>query len=1489
MKKKILLFWAIVFSSLYYPISMYGQVRSLSEGSENDLSDSIVYFAPLTTGRQTQADLLEVKRINDSIKAAESKADVSQSTGQKAISSLVATLAAVQLRGVVGEIPMTKGTTPSGGMSLNIPIDCYAGRGNAKPSISLCYNSQESNDILGNGWLLGGISKICSVSKSLYYDNVAQAPYGSVSQSDDALELDGIRLVHQGNGYVTVQGNIKVMGILDASSNFSGFTAYYPDGSQCTYVLTGVKEYSISMYKDRNGNMIHFSYTTVSGSSGLPSVITYHNGKARIEFSYINRPDSISAYKYGQVSNERRLLKTICCYLSGEALRTYTLNYGVQQNVSVLLSISCANAGNGLARPVTFQYGTENNSTAYSSTYVQAIEWYNFSDPSLVVTKKGKVGWGSDVQDDGLVHYPYQYPFYCARSQHGLGSNKYYYNNNYTGDEKIYIYSGLDQTGSSGSIQFTDPMPSITTEEGFVDLLFADVDKLPGEELVKVNSVVENDHDVLYFTVYANSGTTGLTRLYKRRFDMGVADIYYKNYRRSVWPREFSAIDMDGDGQMEIFAVSTNQPLYYSEKKSRCWVFNLEDSSIKVDQQAFEYDMSLAGHIVPAEPDQLYTMDFNRDGKTEVLMVDDKGMNFYEFKGNVLQLKQTTPLMTRSDFQSDPPVWGDWNGDGYIDFIKWKGDKKGFYAGKGDGTFTKISVDIPLLGNETWSIQSQDINGDNHSDLIYSKYDSGTDKTVAMVYLWNQNNGFTKCGDDLSWDKNGILIPTNIKSNNYYNRISYLKDGKIWVSTLHRNDMLERSMSRSETSLGVADTYTYAQLTGSDGVYSSQYVDKEKFPFTAYRGNLFVLQDQQTLLKGQKIDENKYSYDNAVVHQQGLGFCGFQGIRANDPVTGEWSVQNFDPFNFETPTSIENIKSRTDINYSIRVDDNKRRHVLLIKQVDADKTKDTKVQTLFGYDDRDYLVSKKMDYGNNITDSVNTTNNYIDNEDQYILGVPVSVADRSSRGQLSWEKRRAYVYDAKFNPTKEQSFVNGQSEEEKTYTYDDAGNTLTKSIREYDSTGFLTYKYEYDDLGRVTKEYDALGLPTSYTYDTEGEVATSTDHKGRVTKYSYDGWRRVSKKNNPDNTFVSYATRWATHPTAELVAYVMMQEGSSDVKTENTYYDGLKRDIVSSVTRFNDKESNVLKEYDTNGRLSRISQPYFVTPSLWTSYQYDTYDRTVGVTQPTGEQESYSYSKTSVTETKKGVTSTKTYDSATGKLLTASDQGGTISYVLRADGQASSAVASGGVTTNFEYDNYGRQTAIHDPSAGNITYNDTYIGDNKVRTVVDARGQKTVSTYDKYGRINKIEQPEFTTNYIYASDGLLTGKTASNGTSVQYSYDNQDRISTFTESVKGKKLVKSYTYLDGQIDSESITTPYSSENIELDYTYGNGFLTQVSLEGKDDPISMLSSENELGQPTVVQTGGIERTYSYTACGMPLSWKAGRCRILLTSLMSRQAT
>ena len=79
----------------------------------------------------------------------------------------------------------------------------------------------------------------------------------------------------------------------------------------------------------------------------------------------------------------------------------------------------------------------------------------------------------------------------------------------------------------------------------------------------------------------------------------------------------------------------------------------------------------------------------------------------------------------------------------------------------------------------------------------------------------------------------------------------------------------------------------------------------------------------------------------------------------------------------------------------------------------------------------------------------------------------------------------------------------------KTYTYDDAGNTLTAS----DNSGTYTFTYDGD---RVLTQTDPNGITLTFTYDEDGNTTSISDSQGGVATMTYNASGQVTSKTYQD-------------------------------------------------------------------------------------------------------------------------------------------------------------------------------------------------------------------------------------------------------------------------------------------------------------------------------------------------------------------------------------
>jgi len=418
----------------------------------------------------------------------------------------------------------------------------------------------------------------------------------------------------------------------------------------------------------------------------------------------------------------------------------------------------------------------------------------------------------------------------------------------------------------------------------------------------------------------------------------------------------------------------------------------------------------------------------------------------------------------------------------------------------------------------------------------------------------------------------------------------------------------------------------------------------------------------------------------------------------------------------------------------------------------------------------------------------------------------------------------------------------------------------------YGSDKGLKTEYAYDTNGRLKKVTNPLGLANEFSYNTEGRMSSEKDHRGKSTAHTYDPFGRETSVTFPDNTTATVSYGWSEEGTNALYAITRSVTGKPTTKS---VYDALNREVRTAETRFNGSFLKTDKIYDSYGRVQKVSRPFAgSSATAWNIYSYDTYDRLTAISEPSGRKTTHGYSGNSITTVEDGISVKRTYD-ALGNLISVVDPAGTITYNLRPDGQPSSIVAPGNVTTSFGYDGFGRRTSLGDPSSGTTTY--AYDASGNLLKETNANNKVINYTYDTYNRLKTATLPEFTTTYTYNGYDELTKVSSSVGTSIDYVYDALGRLSSQTETaVDNKYLRKDYTYNGGNVSSIKYTSQSGVLTTE-NYNYANGHLVETKLNNQTS-IFKLTKENDMGLPTEVRSGALSRTYGYDSYGFPTSRK-----------------
>ena len=776
-------------------------------------------------------------------------------------------------------------------------------------------------------------------------------------------------------------------------------------------------------------------------------------------------------------------------------------------------------------------------------------------------------------------------------------------------------------------------------------------------------------------------------------------------------------------------------------------------------------------------------------------------------------------------------------------------------------------IEMPIVNSErSDQYLLADVNNDGFADLFCVK------DTIGGLLFMNHDGVLDSIETSLfSTSPEMDFLPLNTSNPYTMSHLITIAKGMVTCYKFTENHVQSNLLTNFTDSYGMTHRSGYYSMTDEAGTYRG-HGELRTYPYYSLLHPLFLLSSDIVTGSAGLIRNNGYRYKGAVAHRTGLGFIGFETISVKDAINDTFNYEYRDPTRMGVTTRTETRDRDVDLYYAnTNFTAAKTCNPVLTRSVETNKLTGVKKETQLFYDAFNNPTRQRISFGNgNIyTESVQTYRN-VTTSDRYLVGLPLAKATTSGRDGNTWTTREECVYNAQWMPERQVTYANGNKIGETRWTYDAHGNVTSEKSAPYNVTELLGNTYTYDAIGRnpLTKT-NALGQTTTYAeYDKWGQAHRITDHKGRTTTIVTDAWGKPVSTTSPDGITTTTTTAWGGKGL-----YTIAKTITGKPKTI-VHYDALEREVRKGNMRFDGKWQFVDNAYDYKGRLAKTSLPFKGdAPTLWTTYEYDNYDRPIKQTEASGKTATWSYAGLSVTETKEGIASTKTTD-AIGELIKVEDPGGTITYTLRPDGQPSAITAPGNVVTTFEYDGFGRRTAIVDPSAGKQTFTEKY--DNSgicTSTATDARGKTVTTIKDKYGRTIQINRPEFNVSYAYNKDGQLEREEYSDRRAKSYSYDALGRVAHSLDDASGIDV--GFTYKDGNVASikyNSLSNPNGVEMKET-YLYTNGHKTEVKFNDRQS-VWKLIEENDLGQPTQIATGSLVRTYSCSNIGLPTRQTAG---------------
>ncbi|MCF6324308.1 MAG: putative Ig domain-containing protein [Gammaproteobacteria bacterium] len=342
-------------------------------------------------------------------------------------------------------------------------------------------------------------------------------------------------------------------------------------------------------------------------------------------------------------------------------------------------------------------------------------------------------------------------------------------------------------------------------------------------------------------------------------------------------------------------------------------------------------------------------------------------------------------------------------------------------------------------------------------------------------------------------------------------------------------------------------------------------------------------------------------------------------------------------------------------------------------------------------------------------------------------------------------------------------------------------------------TGIEPIDYGYDLRGRLDTITQGSGIElrqSLLSYDTDGFLDTITDSLNRTTNFDYDAVGRVTRQTLPDSRFIDYTYDANGNPTsitppgksAHFFNYTAVDlEGEYNppdigVGIDVTQYD---YNLDKQLTRITRPDGQLIDfGYATSGQLNQITAVGGET----LSYTYDgflplteTWAGTINGSVSYGYDNNFRIIQQSIN----GDPIPYGYDD--DNLIT---QVGTLSLTRTPHNGLLTATTVGSTTTSRGYNVFGELQTASASDGATTLYDVSYSRDvlgritQKIETIA---GSTTTYDYryDLAGRLTDVEQDGSpAANYVYDTNGNRMGGNNTDGT-ISAVYDAQDRLTSY--------------------------------------------------------------------------------------------------------------
>ncbi|MCT4645327.1 MAG: FG-GAP-like repeat-containing protein [Carboxylicivirga sp.] len=1348
----------------------------------------------------------------------------------------------------VGSIEGSLNVETTGASSYTIPIKVVPGTAGMTPNLSIVYNSQSGNGLLGKGFLLHGLSSITRIPRNYHKDDELT----SIDFVNDRFALDGNRLIAikgaygaNGTEYRTESNNFsKVISYGNAGNGPQKFIVYTKSGLIKEYGYTDdsrieaqrksdVFSWQLNKVRDTKGNYFTISYyeNNIRGEF-RPTKIDYTgNANAGLEtyaslvFKYTGsgngvgnkRHDKQVKYINGTRQSINERIVAIESYYGPTKVWDYQIKYKSADD-SKITSIQLFNKNGEHYNPTIFRYENKSDYKAYKRVYRYTTST-SASLKSTITTRRG-----SGFNESNFLTY-----------------NSKIYSGDFNGD------------GISDVVTIADTEKDASWNGLQLFLGKKDGSGLENHQFVSEQETEKYNINKVYVGDFNGDGLSDLlldTRV-SRRVRVGsrwkirkyvvhrllinrnlTFELVYSNEKgvQTYRDNNISIGDVNGDGLSDIIHVYTSR---YGDE------YNNVTFDINTGNNDFETTSSINYNY--SDDVKYDNGDFNGDGCIDVFIRNADGCEIVSYNRKIESLEKI--YSNTFPTQNDRIVIGDFNGDRISDFVNLSDDHprlttqwsiylntgKSFISkrtnlsyGKGNGFIHDNREEYENVGIWGLNVTASDYNSDGLVDLMFilnSKY--GTSGDIVICY-GNHAKGL------LMGEMVDTRQDTEIKyvlgdfNGNGINDILYV-DSKAPYWDGYNLKYISRITPELITSItdgyGKKIDITYEPIT-NDNIYTKS-TKNYQYPLINIQAPYFVVANIKTENGHGEYRNTNYSYKGLKAQVLGGGILGFDEFTITDVEKNNVSTTTYDfdrtnliPYSTGSITKVNGkLISQTTITNEVHKDAND----ILFHYVSENTQKEwdfngslkSDVKTTYTYDKTygNILTMKVVQGASSNYFTTTTTNTYTNNVSKWHLGrLTYATIDKKLSGKAKVTNTSEFDYDASSGLLISEIIQPGNAKYAltKTYKHDAFGN-IKESKVSGQGIEATTSQSTYDTKGRFIEfSTDAVGNVTKKKYNAhDGSIAEVIDANGLSVKNTYDGFGQLTKKVNADGSTVTYTRRWVNSesnaPTGKgRKAFYSDYTEATGKPGVTTYYDKFGRTLRTVTKGFGNKTILADTWYNVDGTVKQVSAPYYAGANYTvTSYEYDELERLVKETLPDGKFTTTKYEGLVTTMTDAMGYKTKREVDALGKLIKSTDANNkSVSYEYNSQSLCVKIIDPKGNTIETHFDIMGNRTKLIDPDLGTTEYDYNCLG--QLTSQKDALGNTSTFLYDKLGRLISRTEKEGTTKWTYATEkpkiGLLTKETGPNNISIEYSYDTYGRLLAQKETLNTEVLTTSFAY-----------------------------------------------------------------------------------------------